>query len=332
MEQVITASLVSICITGATVLLLYAWGYLPCKQYNRIDRIITQRFRKAVVEADGEIDPEREKVQKAIQETLLDLLLILSDQQLFLGLALVLTIYIRLSDLDAFSVYSFKIATTSVWVSCLTHLFIVVALRHRFPTKGGRGWRIAAMVSLLVLLAPVLLLSNLPTFMFDPSLSVRCAWNQISTYDRDKTRNFALVAASAVIMTVGGYGGRIIALYRPIRRRSRIGERWKRKMTRDIRRLEARGRWPKRRRISWRHWRHVQFQLIQGLRESFLWQLMWLAFYLTFGIISLIFAWTLVSPLEQWSLSFGQLLPIVTLVSALPLTYDTYQSKSSDQS
>jgi hypothetical protein len=87
---------------------------------------------------------------------------------------------------------------------------------------------------------------------------------------------------------------------------------------------------PRRRSLTWRRWRHVQLQLIQGLRESFLWQLMWLAFYLTFGLTSLIFAWTLVPPLEQWSLSFGQLLPVVTLVFALLLAYDTFQSKPSD--
>jgi len=324
LEQVIVASLASICTTIATVLLLYVWGRLPYKQYNRIDSVIIQFFRKASV------DPQREMIQKAMKETLPDLLQILSDYQLLVGLTLVLTIYIRLSDLDAFSAYSFKISTTSVWLSCLTHLSTVVALRDGFPTKGGRGWRVAAMVVLLILLAPILLLSNLPTFIFDPSLSFRCAWNQISTYDRGKTRNFALVAASAVIMTVGGYGSRIIALYRPVRRRSRLREGWKDKIAPIIKRCEDGGHRPEHIRISWRSWRHIQFQLIQGLRESFLWQLMWLAFYLTFGITSLIFAWRLVPPLEQWSLSFGQLIPLVTLISALPQAYDTFQGKSSD--
>jgi hypothetical protein len=136
---VIVAFLVSTCTTAVTVLLLYVWGSLPPKQYNRIDRIIIRFFGKSAVDEDENIDPRRKKSRKAIEKTLLEFLLILSDQQLFLGLALVLTIYIRLSDLDAFSTYSFKISTTSVWVSCLTHLFTVVALGHSFPTKNGRG-------------------------------------------------------------------------------------------------------------------------------------------------------------------------------------------------
>lgn len=261
-----------------------------------------------------------------MEETLQKLLLNLSDQQLFFGLALILTIYIRMSDLDAFSVYSFRMATTSVWLSCLTHMSVIVALRDQFYPEGGRGWRVAAMIVLLILLAPILVLSNLPSFIFDPSLSFRCAWNQISTYDRAKTRNFALVAASAVILTVGGYASRIIALYKPITRHSRIGRRWKHKLIYGIKRLEARGRWPRHTKIPWRL---VLYQLTQGLKESFLWQLMWLGFYLTFGITSLVRAWVIVPPLQQWSLSFGQLVPVVLLVFALPPVYDTFQGNSS---
>ena len=258
--------------------------------------------------------------------TLQKLLLNLSDQQLFFGLALILTIYIRMSNLDAFSAYSFRMATTSVWLSCITHMSVIVALRGQFYPEVGRGWRVLAMVVLLLLLAPILVLSNLPSFIFDPSLSFRCAWNQISTYNRAQTRNFALVAASAVIMTIGGYTSRIIAIYKPIRRRSRIGRRWKRKLIHGIKRREARGHWPRRLKIPWRL---VLYQLIQGLKESFLWQLMWLAFYFTFGMTSLVRAWIIVPPLQQWSLSFGQLVPIILLVSALPPAYDTFQGNSS---
>jgi hypothetical protein len=68
---------------------------------------------------------------------------------------------------------------------------------------------------------------------------------------------------------------------------------------------------------------------MQGLKESFLWQLMWLGFYLAFGITSLVRAWVIVPPLQQWSLSFGQLVPVVLLVSVFPPAYDTFQGNSS---
>jgi hypothetical protein len=178
------------------------WEGLPRKQYNSIDRAIIDFFKRPPTythsqSRHSDANTQSGGMTKATKATLVTLLLGLGDHQLLVSLALLLTIYIRLSDLDGFSAYSFKIATTTVWLTCLTHLSGVVALRHQYhspPDGRGRAWRVAAMTVLLILLAPLLVLSNLPSFMFDPSLSFRCAWEQIPTYDRATTRDFSFVA------------------------------------------------------------------------------------------------------------------------------------------
>lgn len=67
------------------------------------------------------------------------------------------------------------------------------------------------------------------------------------------------------------------------------------------------------------------------MEQSFFWQLMWLMFYHTFGITSLVVVWTLLPPLEQWSLSYGQLVPVVSFIFAFPPLYDDFQGESLDQ-
>jgi hypothetical protein len=311
--------------------MLYVWDSLDQRQCNPIDRAVMKFLLTypARYERQGHDNTEYRpgRLEKPMKATLERLLLNLGDQQLLFSLALLLTIYLRLVELDSLAAYSFKMATSSVWLTCITHMSAVVALRHRFPPDGvGRGWRIAAMIVLLVLLAPLLVLSNLPSFIFDPSLSFRCAWDQISTYDRGMTRDFGILAASVLITTVGGYGHRILSVYRPVRRRRWIKLRWKRKMERRIRHTERQGLSPARRDLSWQSWRRVQLQLFFGLQESFLWQVLWLVFYLTFGITSLIFSWSLVPPRDQWSVSFGQLVPLATILFIIPSAYDEFQS------
>lgn len=298
-------------VTATAIVLLYLWEFVADGRTNEIDKSITFFF------------PKLKTRQCCVSEGLQQLLRLQSDAVLGFGLSVLLVLYIRLSAPDDFSAYSFKIAATTVWLSCLSHMSTITFFRHDFHPDAGRTWRVVAMVVLLVLLAPILVISNLPTFIFNPSLSVRCAWGQISTYDPQKTRNFALVAASAMILVVTGYGSRILALYTRIpRRRSRLGGRHKADLLRGLRVRDNTTRWPQEI-VVIRH--RILFQLIQGLTESFFWELMWLAFYFMFALTSLMYAWSLVPPLNQWSLSFGQLLPGFVLFFTLPPAYDNFE-------
>jgi hypothetical protein len=207
------------------------------------------------------------------------------------------------------------------------------------------------MVIILLLLAPLMVISNLLTFIVDPTLSFRCAWDQISTYDSERTISFALLAASILILTVGGYASSIMAIYSDPCRASSLGGEEKDNLKREIMRRNRRRRQQHRennsphhrdqsrhhgdnrsrhhrdhRRNQPRHfyipWRRILVPLIDGLHKSFFWQLSRLAFYFTFGITNLVTAWIAVSPAKRWSTSFGQIMPLILLVTTLPPVFE----------
>ncbi|KAN0098449.1 hypothetical protein V8E51_014112 [Hyaloscypha variabilis] len=206
--------LASVCLTGAVILTLYFRGDVV--QCNAIDNVIIPYFtklfsKKPYVHEEDEGDSEWVTRDTHTSRAILKFLLTLSDQQLFMGLSLSLVTYIKLADRDNFSAYSFKMATTTIWLSCLTHISTVSTLnKHKsFIT----GWRVAAIILLLLLLAPILVLSNLPMFILDPSLSFRCAWDEISSYDRKTTLNFSFTAGLALMMVINGYARAFNLLY-----------------------------------------------------------------------------------------------------------------------
>jgi hypothetical protein len=66
-------------------------------------------------------------------------------------------------------------------------------------------WRVVAIVLLFFLMAPILVINNLPMFMLDPFLSFQCAWDEMLSYDRRATLNFSFIAALAHMMVISGY-------------------------------------------------------------------------------------------------------------------------------
>lgn len=339
------------------ILTLYFRGDIS--QCNAIDHAIVQNFKKlfskkAYRHEEDERDSEPATVHTThttTRRSILKLLLSLSDQQLFMGLSLALTTYIKLADQDNFSAYSFKMATTTIWLSCLTHISTVLILLREYESFVT-GWRVAAIVLLFLLLAPMLVISNLPMFILDPSLSFRCAWDEISSYDRKATLNFSFTAALTVMMVIGGYN-RVFnlpksktsssQLIEPKRRRRSFNNSlfnliptptqlyayekfvlavWIKDRIDGIQQLREHPPIP---------WRVLWLESLRELLQSFLWQLMWLMFYYTFGISSLVVAWTLLPPLQQWSLSYGQLLPVFALVFTFPPLYDDLHSKPSNR-
>jgi ABC-type multidrug transport system fused ATPase/permease subunit len=348
------------------VLILYLRKDLS--QCNAIDAAIFRVFRGL---SNKKAHPDGlRRSNQAAKHALLKFLRSLSDQQLFFGLALSLVTYIKMADPDGFSAYSFKMATTTIWLSCLTHISTIIALSDDKPyVTGSRGWRVAAIAVLFLLLAPILVISNLPTFVLDPSLSLRCAWNGIPSYNREQTLNFALTAALALAMVIRGYSRAFRLLYRnraaeeqaeeerTVREQAAKERATEKRTVRDQaakeqsteersteeqaalpldpRRkfelaiwIEDSNRQPESPRISWRV---LLLESLCEVEQSFFWQLMWLMFYYTFGITSLVVVWTLLPPLKQWSLSYGQLVPAVSFVFAFPPLYDDFQGKLLDR-
>lgn len=321
------------------VISLYLRCGLSPRQYSSIDQAILRRIFPSVSVSASLPSPEPAIIPiYAVNHALFRLLVALGDQQLALGLSLAIAVYVRLAGAaEGFSVYSFGVAVATIWQACLTHMCAMAVLRDDFCSQRGSKWRLVAMGALLVLLAPLLLLSRFPSFVFEPRMSVKCACRRLLTYEPEHNASFVLQSVLLLMLVLGGYGRRVIELVRPRRTELERGN-WLTelilsedeavvlKLEVDFRKALAL-RWLEHPRPSLRGiW--LFYRLAVGeLKQSFLYEIIWLAFYYTFGITNLVVTWTILSPLTQWSLSFGQLAPLALLVMCLMPLYDDYRGK-----
>jgi len=319
------------------ILLLYFRDELPKPGYNSIDKALVSAVNGA---SPGRTTWRRAARRRAGNIVLWELLAALSDQQLITGAALAVAVYVRLADSANFSVYSFRMATATIWLSCLTHMCTLVSLRDRFREEG-QGWRLVAMGTLLVLLVPLLLLANFPSFILDPALSVTCALERFSSYGPERMASFALQSVLAILVIVGGYSRRMMELYGQSDRLYRRGHWFTdlvaiREQESDEQALQAvslivsvadaKTNVRERARVALK----VFVCLLREFGGSYLWELIWLAFYynVTFGITSLVTTWNGLPPLSQWSLSFGQLMPGMLFLSRIIPRYSEYTGMS----
>lgn len=215
------------------------------------------------------------------------------------------------------------------------------ALRDDFYTNGGRGWRLATMMVLTLLLMPILFLSNLAPFYLDLAVSFKCAWDRIPSGDA-ATLSSISTSIYFVLFTLGSYTRRIVALYPGQNPREHASLAFFLPKVRQLRReRHEKASFNKFALAVWiadkrsgrtptsgppKSWLYMSWLLLQELKESFFWEVIWLAFYFTFGITSLVRTWKFLPPLKQWSLSFGQLVPAALLLLSLPPAYDEYRS------
>ncbi|KAL2134417.1 hypothetical protein VTI74DRAFT_256 [Chaetomium olivicolor] len=332
------AFLTSVCLTGAIVVTLYIRNALSERQYTDLDRHLLRKVWAALGKASGD-DPgavvPRSIKHEAVSHALFRLLVALSDQQLAGGMALAVAAYLKLADPASFSVYSFRMATATVWQAFFTHMCAVAVLRDDFCRQRGSKWRLLAMTALVTLLAPILLLSNFPAFLLEPAMSVKCACGQLLSSQRNWNVNFVLQSVLTVLVVVGGYSRRLIELVRGPKSphghgnwltalvpsqeeastaRAQLAKDKAKELERMAnRRLYVPDLWP-------------FFHIVESeIRQSFLWELIWLSCYYTFSISSLGFTWTVLPPLSQWSLSFGQLVPLALVIMSLMPLYDDYK-------
>ncbi|CZR65688.1 uncharacterized protein PAC_15588 [Phialocephala subalpina] len=305
-------------------------------RHNSIDRA----FVRFVTRRDPDVqeqNPRKDARHEAINAALWKLLETLSDQQLITGTALTVSVYIRLADSANYSVYSFQMAMATIFLSCLTHMCTLVALGDSFREEG-KGWSLVAMIVLLILMAPILLISNFPSFIIDPALSVRCAFSRFSKYGATTNTVFGMQSAMIIYLIVGGYTRLMMDVFFRSRRPPRQDEDDRglvKRVPGRIREKLSRAKYQQncdRRPIITSILRGERlyttkgiWYLVDELRASYLWELIWLAFYYNFGITSVVVTWDTLSPLSQWSLSFGQLVPITMLVFGLVPIYSEYR-------
>jgi hypothetical protein len=138
-------------LTAVAILLLYFRSELKNRsaRHNSIDRAVVRLMTKA--RRPRSPTPRQAARREAINAALWKLLETRSDQQLIAGTAVAVPVYVRLADSANYSVYSFRMATATIFLSCLTHMCTLVAFRNS-SKSGGRGQSLVAMAALLVLL------------------------------------------------------------------------------------------------------------------------------------------------------------------------------------
>lgn len=347
-QKVIIGFLASATLAFATIILLYLRSALAKDICNEIDTALLAGLKRAFTRTkageDGEhAQPQWGKESKArqgaIDGALFDLLKSQNDQLLLLGIALTLSVYVKFSELDQFSAYAFRMSISTAWFTCVVNMSIMSVFRGR-ESDVKALWRVVAMSLHLILIAPLVLIASLPIFAIEPSLSVRCALQRLSSSSASQKAASVLQSSIFVALVLGGYIRRLDglaemqlrnAISKLLGRRRPIDvsvyrEGYKRESFKE-RSRDERLTWACEPRVG--NFRAVGAfvrVLLHDLSHSFLWELFCLAFYFTFGLTSLIVSWTSLPPLSQWSRSFGQLVPLFSLLFFLTPAYDKYKS------
>lgn len=294
LQQVIASFIVTAVLTVLTVMFAYITKSLPESRYNAVDDQFLKGLYWLFRKSKPLSRPSSSNVEAANRQARIDgvqrFMLILSDQQLVTGMAVLVASYARICTISHFS---FDVALNLSWLSCTTHLATLTVLRAYFDThKAVRNWRVGAMIGLFALLVPVLTTSFSTTtakqYLF------ACAVKKL-----EARGDFVLVLL--LYWLVSGYGSRLLEIYCPRARRFR-------------------GYW-----LAWailrcslgkpKDLRKVQHDFQNGSNGSFLYQIIWLCFFLTYGIsqqaVFYHWRWIPTQPLKQ--MGFGQIVPLLLI-------------------
>ncbi|KAK1637410.1 hypothetical protein BDP81DRAFT_427428 [Colletotrichum phormii] len=305
---IISSFCFSIIMNMIAIIVAYATKALPENRYNPIDDIIHSR---------GSSSPDREQRIKAFESFMLSL----SDQQLVTGMALMLAtilIFAGVNDLDeTFSVYSFQIATRLGYFSCITHLCSLTVLWDYFDKhKRLRLFRTILMVAFLAMMIGCMTISDSVTFRFNRHVSVKCARKHFKLIDRERP-NYVFFSDEIIIIfnlsvltyiLISGYVQRLLQLYCPSARYE--NDFWQRRSIQAFFGPESAAKF--------RILASAENKRLADVRSSFLWEIVWLLFYFTFGTANLLEFFNDANlKLGAIKPNFGQLVPLFLL--ALPL-------------
>lgn len=316
-------------VTIVTIVVAYIGQALRPVRYSSLDKVLIRYDPGA---------PINEKERAWRIEALESFLKTLSDQQLFIALALTLAIYLLrygVSGLDAkVSAYSFCLAVNIALLSCTVHLAAMTILREHFDKlKWPRNIRVVIMVVTMGCLIP-----QLVTMQFlDSAVTLRCALDPAESDPNDiwEQTVYALtlvLATTAIIATiVFGYLRRLFELYSTLFRES--PERWVARLCYWIRQLpfiddkhkfnqEAASHHAKQssevRTYSGMllYWRILRIVTLE-VRRSFIAELIWISFYTILASCLMIYFLSSGTDPGQspvsFTVGFGQVLPLVLL-------------------
>ena len=246
----------------------------------------------------SDVDEEDEERKRSAME---GFMLSLSDQQLFTGMAVVISAFSRHCQI---SYVSFGIATQLAWCSCITHLVTLASLRT-YLDENGRTKRLRislVAVMFVLLLATVIYLSSA-----DPAVPVDQTLLQCSTH----TASFAVFSnvLSVVISNTSGIR-ELVPKWRAsvfdesgisIDAPERVREFWK--------------QGPYHNTMSSRAFREISFVVIVDQYSSSMWSRL-MAILLTSAYQVFAIVWrALLHHKNEWG--FGQIMPVILI--ALPV-------------
>ncbi|KAK2768541.1 ADP-ribosylation factor GTPase activating protein, ER-Golgi transport [Arachnomyces sp. PD_36] len=236
-------------ITLILLVIQYVLGFAPDSDANPIDQgIIRWLWRKTSRRPSPLWGHALEKVARSI--------LLMSDQQMITGIAILTSGYFELCDGNSFSgiiSYDWQIVIYLAWFSSLTHLTTLTALRtYMIENPAIRLWRLL----LMLLIVTMLIVALIPTmheewFYNDGSIvhlgSSRgayagCFYRSLSTSSFDVSINGLLSMVISLVVLLAGYASKTIKLFPKssdwfrLTFRTAPGEWWKRRLDRIYRR------------------------------------------------------------------------------------------------
>lgn len=296
-------------------------GAIPHERFNRLDNVVVAALRR-FVHIKGEVsEPNARARQKALERFILGL----SDQQLVTGITILITGYAQTCTIDG---YHFMILVAMAWFSSTTHLSTLVVLRDNFRACPAlRLLRVIGMVWVcgMLIFGEVLFFVSLNYY-----LVVKCALTAASLQSTDASCWQAAIMVSLYLIIT--YSNKITELYRDIPGGSVIELAFEHMMTRkrsplyrlDDTENELFKIYRKSKSTFGRQLRvfGTMFDFFfTELRDSLLWQIVWIVFGNFYGVLQLV-TFRFVPPIptivgNDNQMVFGQLVPLLLL--ALPL-------------
>jgi hypothetical protein len=325
--QVIAAFLASSFITFIAIVVGYLTYSLDGNLTNGLDEIAVKSIRRLLHMGDG--DDIHSTTREVRNKAMTRFILILSDQQLVTGLAILITGYSQRCSLDG---YHFTVIATLAWFSSTTHLSTLSVL-HAYLVDHPvvKTWRVIGMIGVLGMLFHAELYTQQGLFSAVP---IQC------TFARGFPHLVAVNGQESLYLTVFStswvailaylffaYCNNIVRLYAkgPSDSLLTLSDEFLRRgagLNPPLSRVDKASKWLNTAKYGGINNFFVLFFFLWGeFLDSFLWEIVWLAFGNTFGVAQIyLWRWVIRPPNltgSENSMSFGQ--TVAVLLLALPI-------------
>ncbi|KAK0719418.1 hypothetical protein B0H67DRAFT_642774 [Lasiosphaeris hirsuta] len=283
---VVLSFLISTLITLVAIIVGYFGGFLRPERYRPADREFILTFRRLFrLDADSDIKALGGRSLAHI-EAFEGFMLSFSDQQLVVGLAILIAVYAKSCNL---SVFSFELAVALAFFSLMIHLFTLSVLRTYLHDHPRVLWvRLIAVVLYAILMLISLVLSRSASFRAQSDKQVRCALSDFS-FKSPQERSLVQFGNTALILwfVVSSYGTAITELFGSSSEQC-FGSWyfWLIFRLRNDAFNESRQARLKGRRKGWNSGKPMPAFIfaVQEVARSFLWKMLWMLFYFTFAL------------------------------------------------